>query len=224
MSNIQFPELKVPKITSWMFNGLKGMTVPGRSSSNTGNVGNFIDQYLKTQMGISNTTTTVDLSILGIEVKSKDIHTNSDWSIGSMTLEDILSTPYIESSIYQKLQALLLVTTDDVFQVIKDVELHYFDFDEVQQLLCDSYESARAGIQHQVNLHAAHIAKRIVAGDPNAILEKIQFKNYEKIQGQYGKFEFTNTGSSFMFRISLSQMKHLTSLSGAYHNKLFTFA
>ena len=223
MSNIVFPQLQVPKITSWMFNGLNGMTVPGRSSTNTGNVGNFIDQYLKTQMGIANTTSTVDLASLGIELKSKDIHTNTDWSIGSMTLQDILGTPYIQSSVYQKLQALLLVYTDDIFQVIKNLELHYFDFDEVQQLLADSYESARQEIQHRVNLHAAMIAQQVVAGNPNAILQKVQFKNYEKFHGQFGKFEFTNTGSSFMFRISLPQMKHLTSLSSAYHNKLFTF-
>lgn len=223
MSNIVFPQLTTPRITSWMFNSLKGMAVPSRSSSNTGNVGTFIDNYVKSQLAISNTTTVVDLASLGIEIKSKDIHTSTDWSIGSMTLADILTTPYEKSSIYKKLQGLLLVTTDDTFQVIKDIGLYYFDIDEVQLLLSDSYEAARTQIQQRVNQHAANVVQRIIAGDPNAILGKVEFNSYEKFQGKYGKFEFTNNGSSFMFRISISQMKHLISLSSAYQSPLFEF-
>lgn len=207
-----------------MFNALRGMTVPGRSTTNTGNVGTFIDSHLKQQMNITNTTTLVDLASLGIEVKSKDIHTSTDWSIGSMTLQDILSTPYNKSSVYQKLQALLLVTTDDTFQVIKDIGLHYFDIDEVQKLLEESYEDARAQIQHQVRLHAAKVAQQVLNGNANAILKPIEFSSYQKFHGNYGKFEFTNNGTSFMFRISVSQMRHLIKVSSAAHNPLLEFA
>lgn len=198
-----------------MFQGLMGLELPARSLSNTGNVGNFIDQHLKTQLNITNITSIVDLELLGIELKSKDISTNSDWSIGTMTLADILKTPYKQSSIFKKLQALLLVTTDDTFRVVKDVGLYYFDIDEIQQLLEDSYEAARAKIQARVIHHASNVNQQIIAGNYNAVLEKVNFSSFEKFQGECGKFEFTNNGMSFMFRISVSQMRKLTTIAAS---------
>jgi hypothetical protein len=157
-------------------------------------------------------------------MKSKDIHTNTDWSIGSMTLSDILLTPYNKSSVCAKLQALLLVTTDNTFQIIKDIRLHYLDIDEVQLLLEESYEDSRAQLQYRVNQHASRIAQAVLKGNTNAILNPIKFNSYENFQGRYGKFEFTNNGTSFMFRISISQMNHLLNVSSAHQSPLFDFA
>lgn len=203
------------KLSSWMFQGLKGVELPARSTSNTGNVGTFIDQYIKTKLNITNITSIVDLEAYGIEIKSKDINTSTDWSIGSMTLEDILKTPYKKSSVSKKLQALLLVKTDDTFQIVKDIGLYYFDTDEIQSLLEDSYESARQQIQAVVSNHAENIAYQIANGNPNAVMDKIKFDSFQKFQGNYGKFEFTNNGTSFMFRISQPQMRHLTTLAAS---------
>lgn len=201
------------KLSSWMFKGVKGLQLPRKSSSNTGNVGQFIDNYIKTELNICDVSSVVDLEAYGIEIKSKDISTNSDWSIGSMTLEDIIKTPYKSSSVYKKLQALLLVDTDDTFQIVKDIGLYYFDMPEIQTLLEDSYESARRQIQLVVTNHASNIAYQIANGNPNAILNKVKFDSFQKFQGDYGKFEFTNNGTSFMFRISQPQMRHLTTLA-----------
>lgn len=222
MANKKFPKLPYSRLNSWMFQGLMGLELPARSSSNTGNVGNFIDQHLKTQLNITNITSIVDLELLGIELKSKDISTNSDWSIGSMTLADILKTPYRQSSVFQKLQALLLVTTDNTFQVVKDIGLYYFDIDEIQELLENSYEAARAKIQSRVINHASNVNQQIIAGNYNAVLSTVQFSSFEKFQGDYGKFEFTNNGMSFMFRISVPQMRHLTTIA-ASQSALFEF-
>lgn len=212
MANIMFPPLPHSKLSSWMFQGLKGLHIPQRSATNTGYVGTFLDNYIKTQLNISNINSVVDLERYGIEVKSKDISTNTDWSIGSMTLEDILTTPYQVSSVYRKLQALLLIDTDDVFQIVKDIGLYYFDFDEVQILLEDSYNDVRSQIQQVVNEHAKQVAKEIAKGNTNAVLNKVQFSNYAKFQSDYGKFESMNNGS-FQFRLTQSQMRHLTTLA-----------
>jgi hypothetical protein len=210
------------KLSSWMFKGVKGLNLPQRSASNTGNVGTYIDSYIKTQLNISDVSSIVDLEAYGIEIKSKDINTNSDWSIGSMTLEDILKTPYSGSSVCKKLQALLLVDTDDTFRIVKDIGLYYFDMPEIQKLLKDSYESARSQIQSVVTNHASNVAYQVSNGNPNAVLNKVKFDSFQKFHGAYGKFEFTNNGTSFMFRISQSQMRHLTTLA-ATSTPLITF-
>jgi Glu-tRNA(Gln) amidotransferase subunit E-like FAD-binding protein len=203
-----------------MFNGLKGLSIPAKSLSHCGNVGNFIDQHIKNKLNITNVSSVVDLENYGIEIKSKDISTNTDWSIGSMTLEDILNNTYQTSSVYKKLQALLLIDVDDTFQVVKDIGLYYFDIDEIQMLFEESYESARKQIQQRVAQHAVNVAKSVESGNFNAVLGKVNFGSYEKFQGDFGKFEYTNNGNSFQFRITLAQMKHLTTLAASQSSLL----
>lgn len=212
MSNIMFPPLPHSKLSSWMFQGLKGLHIPQKSSSNTGYVGTYLDNYVKTQLNISNINSVVDLVRYGIEIKSKDISTNTDWSIGSMTLVDILNNTYQTSSVYQKLQALLLIDTDDTFQIVKDIGLYYFDNDEIQLLLEESYNDARSQIQQAVKDYAALVSAQIAKGNSNIVLNKVPFSNFAKFQGPYGKFEYMNNGS-FQFRISQTQMRHLTTLA-----------
>lgn len=214
MSNVLFPSIDVPRLSSWMFNGLRGLQLPSRASSSYhGSIGVFIDSFLKTSLNITNVNSTVDLEKYKIEVKSKEIGSKADWTIGTMTLNDIIKTPYRQSTVYQKLQALLLINTNDDFQIITDFGLYYLDFDEVQVLLEESYEGARTQLQARVAIYANNIASLIADGQPNAILKKLEFSSFESFQGNFGKFEFTNNGTSFAFRISVPQMRHLTTLA-----------
>jgi hypothetical protein len=217
MSNFVFPPLPYTKLHSWMFNGLKTVVLPAQSKTDSGAVGRFIDSYLKNQLNITDVSSTVDLEAYGIELKTKDVSTRTDWSIGSMTLEDILTNPYQTSSVYKKLQALLLVDTNDNFRCVTSIGLYYFDIDEVQLLLEESYESARKQLQNEVTKHAQWVASQIANGNTNAILSKVKFKDYVKFHGKYGKFENMNNGS-FQFRISTPQMRYLVKLAATQHS------
>lgn len=208
MSNTVFPKLSKPRVASRTFKQLVGLSIPKKSKTNPGNVGIFIDNYIKSHLKI-NGNTIVDLEDYGIEIKTKDIETNTDWSIGSMTLEDILNTDYENSSICKKMQALLLVDTDDTFRVIKDYGLYYLDFDEAQQLLKDSYDNIRNQLKQHVINHAMKVNAKIQKGIFDAVLDKIEFSSFEKFHGTFGKFEYTNSGTSFMFRITKSEMREL---------------
>ena len=129
MSNNLFNRLNKPRITKYAPT-LVGQTIPYRTKENTSITGNYIDQLVKTWAGVSTgLNTIVDLMIYGIEIKSKDIITNSDWSIGSMRLVDIINTPYEQSSVYQKLQALFLVEYNNDLCSITSANLYYLDND-----------------------------------------------------------------------------------------------
>ena len=220
MSNILYPALPV-HITSWMFSSLKGLSIPGKSTINSGLVGQFIHNHINSNLNITSNTI-VDLAQLGIEVKTKEYSGNTDWSIGSMTLQDILSKPYIQSSVYLKLQALLLVKTDDNFRVIKDIALVYLDCDEVQALVEETYEDLRRQLQERVTNYAINLMNQVKLGNINAILQPITFKPYEQFKGEYGKFEYMD-GTSFQFRINQKQMKHLIATANTAQNSLIQF-
>jgi len=214
MANNKFPRLSCARLSSETFKPLLGVSVPAKSPTNTGLVGKFLDEYVKTQLNLPHDTT-VDLEFYGIEIKSKDNGTTTDWSIGAMTLEDIIKKSYTESSIYQKCQSLLLITTDDNFRKVVDVGLYYMDLDEVQQLIEESYEDVRRQLIYRITEHNKKIQNMVVSGNIAAILNPIEFGSYEKFQGKYGKFEYTNNGTSFQFRITSKQMRHLTQISAS---------
>ncbi len=215
----KFPKLTKPRLASRTFEGLRGLKIPKKSLKNSGNVGVYLDNYIKEKLKVFNNTP-VDLEFYGIEIKSKDINTNTDWSIGSMTLDDILNTDYIDSIVYKKMQSLLLVDTCDTFRVVKDYGLYYLDFDEAQQLLEDSYNQIRGDLYQRVVNHATTISSQIQKGIFGAVLSKVEFDNFEKFHGSFGKFEYTNSGTSFQFRLTKSEMNQLKTMAATSNARL----
>lgn len=204
MSNNLFNRLNKPRITKYAPT-LVGQTIPYRTKENTSITGNYIDQLVKTWAGVSTgLNTIVDLMIYGIEIKSKDIITNSDWSIGSMRLVDIINTPYEQSSVYQKLQALFLVEYNNDLCSITSANLYYLDNDDAQSLIKAGYEAAR---------------QELIAIGINTTR-----KAYERIKGTPGfAFERMESGTSFNFRITGYAMQKLVSVATSNNNQLFMF-
>ena len=208
--NIQYPKLPFVKLTPQTFYPLRGMSIPAKSMRNSGAVGRYIDNLIKTQLkNPSHLSTVVDLNKFGIEIKTKDTDTNTCWSIGSMTIKDIVDTPYVNSSIYQKMQALLLVTTDDKFRVVTGTLLVYMDIDEVQCLIHDTYEDLRSQLTVIWNAYLQKVNAHLAAGELAEAQEPIQFKSWFNVKGDYGMFEYMS-GTSFQFRLTQRQMTFLT--------------
>lgn len=219
--NNKFNRLNKPRITRFA-SSLIGHSIPERTKGNTATVGVYIDNLVRKWAGASTGVTSgVDLAVFGIEVKSQDIQTGSSWTIGTMTFEDILNTEYVDSSVYQKLQALFLVRYDNELRIITDANLHYLDNDEIQSIFKEAYDTARReAIDYYVNFKSNLSSKLVVFSD-----ESIEFNNSQQFKGSNGYcFEFNNSGTSFKFRISNREMKRLIGLSTANNNTLFNFA
>lgn len=210
MSNIQFPKLTFPRLTPKTFHPLRGHIIPPRSMVHHGAVGNYIDQLIKTHLrNPFHANTVVDLIKFGIEIKSKDIDTNTSWSIGSMTIADIVNTPYVNSSIYAKMQALLLVTTNHKFGSITDTMLVYLDMDEVQVPLEQTYESLRKQLTVKWNAYQAKVKAHLDKGELAEAYKPMVFSPWENVKADYGMFEYMS-GTSYQFRMSQTQMNFIT--------------
>lgn len=217
--NVKFKRLNKPRIIN--YNKLNGIQIPARTKENSGATGLFVDNLVRVVAGSStHETSGVDLVQFGIEVKSQDISTSSNWTIGTMTFEDIINTEYVNSSIYTKLQALLLVRYHNDLRVIVDSTLHYLDNDEVQTLIEAGYETARKeAIALNMHFHQSQAQRLFVFGD-----QKIEFTGSQQFKGTPGYcFEYNNTGTSFKFRISNREMKKITSIAAAVNNTNFQF-
>ena len=213
MSNLKFPKLPHLRVIPTTFKPLIGCKIPKKSTMNSGFVGRYLDAFIKTQMNSPSTPVhSPDLFQHGIEVKSKDISSSASWSIGKMRLAEILNRPYRESSLFRKLQALLLVTCNDNYREVVDVGLYYFDMDEIQLKLEETYETIRARLTAIWIEHDIHIREMIAKGDFSQIGTMPVFSNSQTFSGNFGKFEFS-TGTSFNFRISTGQMKSLCTIA-----------
>lgn len=219
--NNKFKRLSKPRLAKINTTGLIGHLLPLRTKENSAIVGNYIDNLVRLWVGAStNNTTGVDLEEYGIEVKSQDIHSPGSWTVGNMTFDALISTNYIDSSLYQKLQSLFLVKYDNDLCQITDATLCYLDSDEIQSIIEKGYETARReAIAYQLNFKSTVQNNLFVYGD-----ELLQFNNSQQFKGTLGYlFEYTNSGNSFKFRISHKEMKKITKLSMAINHVLFQF-
>lgn len=202
MSNIIYPKLTFPRVVSRTFEPLYNLILPARDPNNSGKTGRFIDANVKKLVSADPSFRGPDLTQFGIEVKSKYDDTSTDWTIGSMTLFDILNTKeYKNTEIYKKMQCLLLCTCNDDLRRITEFGLYYMDTDKIQILMEDSYVEARDKI---LNFVLPFWSKN----------EPINWtSNFQKFKGCYGKFERTSGANSLSFRITVSDMENLKNIS-----------
>lgn len=142
-----------------------------------------------------------DIRVYNLEVKSRDIDSDADHTIGTMTISSILTSDYDQTHIKDKLQQQLRVKTKD--NVIVDATIYDFSRSDIQDQIRSSYEMARQGL---IELHKVH-------GD--------DFADYLRIHGgQFGGFEYKNNGS-FAFRISDAGMTKLETSAKSMFGTLF---
>jgi hypothetical protein len=168
---------------------LIGQSVPHRTSGVTGH---HIEK-LHAEVGMPvHPGKGPDYPDYDLEMKSKDVDSASAWTIGNMTREDIINTPYKNSSIKDKLQQHYHVYHKD--SVITDQKLYDFRSDYIQKRLEEAYEESR---------------QRIINGKDGYVAGTT-----------YGYFEKQKSGN-YQFRIRVVSMEKLKNMSNPHFDNLF---
>ena len=174
---------------------------------NDGRNGKILEQEMIRQGYPIDQNGTVDMPGVGIEVKSRKSSTGAMHTIGTMTYDDILVTPWDKTPFKQKLQKQYRVTINkdefegDINATGKVVDLSN---PEIQAKLKEAYERNR---MYLIIQHGIIKGQTIKAG------------------GQYGKLEHkpgrSGTGRSYALRIPDSGMKKLLATANSTFEALF---
>jgi len=172
---------------------------------NDGTNGKILEQEMIRQGYPIDQSGIIDLP--GIEVKSRKASTNSMHTVGTMTYDAILVTPWDQTPFKKKLQTQYRVTINkDEFKGDVSATGKVVDFSnpEIQKELEDAYEKCRAELIAQGQIY---VGQTITAG------------------GQYGNLEHkpgpNGTGKSYALRIPNSGMKKLLTIANSTFNTLF---
>lgn len=142
-----------------------------------------------------------DNTFFGIEYKTRDLDAVSPQTVSTMTVSEIINTPYADSPIAAKFQQQLRAYTRN--GVIVSAELYDFRDTFIQNTIGNAYEYAR----QQLTL------------DPSAI------RTTSTGQGKFGYFECTDSVSpeSRSFRINPKGMEAYEGMSKSNVGKLFDY-
>jgi hypothetical protein len=172
---------------------LVGEKVPERFN---GAAGRDVENKLRQQGIPISRDSGPDIPSVNLEVKTRDLDATSAQSVGSMTPEDIVITPYRQSVIFKKLQQQYRVKTKD--QIIVSAEVYDFSSPNIQEKIEESYEAAR---------------QKIIAGNNSDYVSG----------GKYGYFERTVSDSrSYEFRFANGAMKKIENMAKSTFDQLFT--
>jgi hypothetical protein len=182
-----------PKVVRLKAN-MVGKSVP---SNINGAAGRYIEKELGEQGYPMSNGPGPDIPVINMEVKSRDLDATSAQTIGRMTPEDIVTTPYQASVIHDKLQQQYRVKTKD--QIIVSAEVYDFSSQYIQEKIEQCYETAR---------------QKIIQGDTGNYISG----------GSYGFFERQTDGPrSYQFRFTDGAMKKLEAMAQSTFTKLFTW-
>lgn len=173
------------------------------SKVNDGTNGKILEQAMKKQGFPIDSKGTVDLPSIDVEIKTRSNQTNAPHTVGTMTFDDIINTPWDETPFKQKLQKQYRVTIkEDASASGKVVDLSH---PKIQKHFKEAYENCQGRLKAQGTI----IVGQTISG------------------GQYGMLEHkpgpTKTGKSFAMRIPNSGMKKILGTSGMLENGLFDF-
>jgi small nuclear ribonucleoprotein (snRNP)-like protein len=137
----------------------------------------------------------VDVPAWNLELKTRDLESTSPQTVGAMQPDDIVSTPFPNSAIAEKIKQQFRVKTKN--NTIVNARVYDFDQPHIQKLLEEAYETARSKI-------ALDDTPDYVYGT------------------KFGYFERTNKKSnSYMFRISAGAYDILERMASSTFNNLF---
>jgi hypothetical protein len=195
MANKKYPKITKVRVAERSFDKLVGHQFPNHLNENDdGAYGKYIDSLIKGELRIIDPGNgNPDLSDYDIELKSKKDSSSSNWTIASMTANDIINTDYINSPVYRKLQALLSISHDTT--KITDINLTYLDNDDAQERIAEYYESVRGQLTQYVNKHGLNFS------------DSQQFKEF------LGVLEYSNNGTNFKFRIRPPRLQNMLNMS-----------
>ncbi len=155
-----------------------GTEIPMRQ--NSGNVGKWVEDQLSENGYKINSGPGPDLAEYGVEVKSRKIESSSPHTVGSMRINDIISTPYDQSPIKEKFQRQYRVKYSDLGSVVTEEQVYDLSDDFIQDRIREAYEAGREKIaQNEINGYHPPYVKGT----------------------SWGNFEITDSCGSYRFRI-----------------------
>ncbi len=170
--------IKVKKLKT----SFKGISLPSTTTAGTA-----FERILKQRGNPVNSGQGADYPEIGLEVKTKSIESKSANVVGTMSRSDIISTPYDKSSICEKMQQQLRVTTEE--GVIIDEGIFDFSAQYIQDLLKEAYEIGR---------------KKLNVESPPDYINCTKYGYFEKRK---------HTEDSYMYRINVKAMKNLEGMA-----------
>jgi hypothetical protein len=171
-----------------------GKSVP---SNMNGAAGRYIHEELGKQGYPMSNAPGADIPEIETEVKTRDLDAVSAHTVGRMTSEDIIVTPYRDSLVYAKLQRQYRVKTKD--RVVVSDRVYDFSKPHIQEKIEQCYEAAR---------------QKIINGDESNYISG----------GYFGFFERQVNGPrSYQFRLTDGAMKKLEAMSRSTFHKHFTW-
>jgi hypothetical protein len=185
--------IKVKKLNT----GSETLVLPEQSKGNQGNVGKFYEKHLADRGFSMNDGQGVDIPDLNIENKTRNRDSKASHTVGTMTYDNIINTPYEKSTICQKLQQQNRMEYDNTFNVVTNESVYDFRDTDIQQKLKESYENAR------------NILRQQGGPAPGTV-----------VGGEYGVFEW-KSGNTYAHRIPDSGMKKLKNMAKSTFNDLF---
>lgn len=208
MANKYFSKISKPRVSERTFDGLIGHTFPDTLNPNDdGAYGKYIDKTIKQALKtVDPNNGNPDLSDYDIELKSKKQDSGTNWTIATMTAQDIINTPYRNSPVFRKLQALLLVEHNTI--LVTDVTLTYLDNDDAQERIQDFYETVRNALSLYV------------------LSNGYNFSDSQQFKHRIGVLEHNNVGQEFKFRLRQAHLDTMVSMSAnvSIRDQFFEFS
>ena len=169
-------------------------------SNINGAAGRACEDLLETKVGIRiNRGYGCDIHEIGWEVKCRKGTATSAQTVTSMRPEDIISTPYPLSPVYNKIRKQLRFTTSDNHVIIA-IDLCDFDQPQIQELLEEAYEHARS------------------------LIKEIPKREYTPYDGYWGYFEKTKKDRPELdFRLADGQMEKLLAMTASTFKDIFEY-
>jgi len=165
-----------------------------------GESGRACENLLEDKVGIRiNRGAGCDIPAIGWEVKCRKGTATSAQTVASMRPENIISTPYKLSPIYNKIRKQLRFTTN-ANDVIIAIDLCDFDQPQIQDLLQTAYDHARTLLKNNPELE------------------------YTPYEGYWGYFEKTKKNRPELdFRLADGQMEKLLDMTNSTFQEIFAY-
>jgi hypothetical protein len=172
-----------------------------------GSMGIAIEKAMEEQ-GFKISKGTIDIEEYQLEIKTRKKSSSSPHTVGTMTLKDIIDTPWDQTPFKQKLQNQFRVTIDDeIGRVCDQRVVHLSDDPDIQKELEKSYENARTILTERYNATGQIPKGTIKNSDDIGLLEH-------------------RSGSQYAYRITDSGMKRFINMANTapVFNSLFSYS
>jgi hypothetical protein len=166
-----------------------------------GQAGRAIEDIFEDEYGVTiNRGAGPDSPMFGIDIKSRDLDSVSPQTVATMSVNDIIQTPYRQSAVFEKFQQQIRIKTRN--NTIVEADLYDFRPSYIQEKIESAYEYARAQLIKNPYLRAT-------TSGPDGI-------------GRWGYFENTNNReNSRSFRINPSGMDDYEKMAKSNFTNIF---